>query len=307
VVIGGSYPGALSAWFKEKYPHLAVASWASSAVVYPIANFWQFDEQIYTSTVKSGEECPNTINKIFSNVEDALLAGGEQRSNVIKRMNAYDGMDNGDFAFYFADIFVESVQYGSRTELCKLMTKIADKSLDDQLDAVAEQAQTAGVSPSDYCRNALTNTTIIDSPGRPWTYQYCTEFGFYQVPGENHPMRPQKLLGYDYWVDYCHSIFGLDLQINRTIAQFSFHHSAGSDTVYTNGVEDPWQWATELKPNSAIGQYSLMSDCTDCGHCVELYNPKDSDSDSLKKVRSFIDSWVDQYITSKEEPLFLQK
>jgi len=49
-------------------------------------------------------------------------------------------MDNGDFAFYFADIFVESVQYGSRTELCQLMDKIEKMPLDDQLDALNGQA-----------------------------------------------------------------------------------------------------------------------------------------------------------------------
>ena len=44
VVIGGSYPGALSAWFREKYPHLAIASWSSSGVVYPKEDFWKFDQ-----------------------------------------------------------------------------------------------------------------------------------------------------------------------------------------------------------------------------------------------------------------------
>lgn len=39
VVVGGSYPGAMSAWFRSRYPHLAVASWASSAVVQPIVDF----------------------------------------------------------------------------------------------------------------------------------------------------------------------------------------------------------------------------------------------------------------------------
>ena len=61
VVIGGSYPGALSAWFREKYPHLAVASWSSSGVVYPIEDFWQFDQQIYDSTMRSGENCPQQV------------------------------------------------------------------------------------------------------------------------------------------------------------------------------------------------------------------------------------------------------
>jgi hypothetical protein len=33
IVVGGSYPGALSAWFRYKYPHLVIASIASSAVI----------------------------------------------------------------------------------------------------------------------------------------------------------------------------------------------------------------------------------------------------------------------------------
>jgi len=58
VVIGGSYPGGLSAFFRQRYPQLTVASWSSSGVVYPKADLWMFDEQIYRSTVKSGPSCP---------------------------------------------------------------------------------------------------------------------------------------------------------------------------------------------------------------------------------------------------------
>lgn len=39
VTIGGSYPGALSAWFRYKYPHLTVGALASSAVVNSIVDF----------------------------------------------------------------------------------------------------------------------------------------------------------------------------------------------------------------------------------------------------------------------------
>ena len=57
ITIGGSYPGAMSAWFRFKYPHLTVGSIASSAVVNAIEDFKMFDEQIYISSHKSGDYC----------------------------------------------------------------------------------------------------------------------------------------------------------------------------------------------------------------------------------------------------------
>ena len=47
-VFGGSYAGALSAWFRLKFPHLTCGSLASSAVVQAIYNFTDFDKQVTT-------------------------------------------------------------------------------------------------------------------------------------------------------------------------------------------------------------------------------------------------------------------
>ena len=54
VVIGGSYPGALSAWFKSQYPDFAVAAWSSSGVINAIEDFTIFDFDIYNSSIQSG-------------------------------------------------------------------------------------------------------------------------------------------------------------------------------------------------------------------------------------------------------------
>jgi uncharacterized membrane protein len=61
VVIGGSYPGALSAWFRDKYPQWAVASWAASAVVQPFEDMWTYDEQVYLSTQGFGQYCATML------------------------------------------------------------------------------------------------------------------------------------------------------------------------------------------------------------------------------------------------------
>ncbi len=43
ITMGGSYPGALSAWFRSKYPHIANGAIASSAVVHAVADMWEYD------------------------------------------------------------------------------------------------------------------------------------------------------------------------------------------------------------------------------------------------------------------------
>ncbi|RWW20262.1 hypothetical protein GW17_00015638 [Ensete ventricosum] len=45
-VFGVSYSGALSAWFRLKFPHLTCGSLASSAVVLAVYNFTEFDQQV---------------------------------------------------------------------------------------------------------------------------------------------------------------------------------------------------------------------------------------------------------------------
>ena len=108
----------MSAWFRSKYPEWAVASWSSSGVIEPIEFFTQFDEQIYTSTVKSGAFCPKAIQDITKYVTDTFKGTDQKKTNDILEVFDAKGMRTDEFMFYFADIFVESVQYGGRRALC---------------------------------------------------------------------------------------------------------------------------------------------------------------------------------------------
>jgi hypothetical protein len=46
---GGSYSGATSAWFREKYPNVTHAAFSSSGVVNAILDMTAFDEQVRTT------------------------------------------------------------------------------------------------------------------------------------------------------------------------------------------------------------------------------------------------------------------
>ena len=136
VVIGGGYPGALSAWFKARYPSLAVASWSSSGVVQPVVDFWHFDEQVYLSSVKSGDFCPKMIKESNDWVTDQgrLRDAGDTNTAIdqVLKGTKSEGMNTGDFMYYYADIFVESVQYGNRTLLCDTLQNLATQGASQQ-------------------------------------------------------------------------------------------------------------------------------------------------------------------------------
>ena len=68
VVVGGSYPGALSAWFKSMYPDHAVAAWSSSGVINAILDFDDFDRDLYDRANESRNGCPNNVRSILDYV-----------------------------------------------------------------------------------------------------------------------------------------------------------------------------------------------------------------------------------------------
>ena len=80
ISVGGSYPGALSAWFRYKYPHLVIASIASSAVVLAIEDFKDFDEQIYLSSSRSSPTCTKALNDSSHRVQ-SIIEESESKAN----------------------------------------------------------------------------------------------------------------------------------------------------------------------------------------------------------------------------------
>lgn len=235
ITIGGSYPGALSAWFRYKYPHLTVGALASSAVVNAILDFVDFDAQIRESTLRSGPECPEAIQNL-TNMAEFYLSHNETRESFLESFNA-QYLSNEEFLFFFADIFVELVQYGKRKYLCEILY---NKTINEQMNEIRNYSL-VNAPPQSYGSYYLRNETVdIDNDMRQWIYQTCTEVGFFQTyyPNKTLSMRSTKVT-LDFYRNWCKDSFGADLWPNVEITNMRL---GGKDLeafniILTNGGE----------------------------------------------------------------------
>jgi hypothetical protein len=121
IVIGGSYPGALAAWFKSKYPDYALGAWSSSGVINAIYDFNEFDNSLFTSMSKSGTDCTNQVIKQYTWIESQFLVH-KNISEICSIFNIDPNTLNElDFFWYLSDIYTTGVQYGDRTGLCNML------------------------------------------------------------------------------------------------------------------------------------------------------------------------------------------
>lgn len=82
--------------------------------------------------------------------------------------------------------------------------------------------------------------------GRQWTYQTCTEFGFFQTSSYQPQIFGDKF-PVDFFVKQCEDIFGpkynanfLDKSIDRTNTLYGALNIEVSNVVFVHGSIDPW-------------------------------------------------------------------
>ena len=289
IVVGGSYPGALSAWFRYTYPNIATASWAASAVVQPMEDMWTYDEQVYISTKNIGVWCSDILQRLGNYAaEQGLLRDAGQPNAVDDIIVGTDaeGMPTADFMAYVGDFPAGEVQYGGSESFCNQIKPLEDSSAADIFTTMINAEIAAGNTPIEYDTrpdSKIMSTVIdVDYSGRTWTYQYCTEFGWFQTASKVNRVRPFQVND-KYWIDQCQLIFpSIDMSQNPNMQQTlnaygNGNQMDGTNIFFTNGSEDPWKWVTQLENRPEINQLSRVSDCTGCAHCADLYTPAASD------------------------------
>lgn len=146
----------------------------------------------------------------------------------------------------------------------------------------------------------LANLTSPDSGvgARQWTYQTCTEFGYFQTTdSSNQPFGSSVPLKYS--LDMCKDLFNISgPNINGTNTIYGgnkFPAYTTSNILFVNGDIDPWH---ALGVTQAVSPSipAILIDGT--AHCANVLPSRANDPQSLVQARALTQKQIDQWLTA---------
>lgn len=92
ISFGGSYPGSLSAWLREKYPHLVHGSVSSSGPLLAKVDFEEYFDVVVASLETSSDSCVQAVQRGFQQIE-LLLRHPVGQKSLTRMFNLCDPVD----------------------------------------------------------------------------------------------------------------------------------------------------------------------------------------------------------------------
>ncbi|XP_068729188.1 putative serine protease K12H4.7 [Montipora capricornis] len=326
ISFGGSYSGSLSAWFRLKYPHLVDAAVATSAPVFAKLNFQEYMDVVTASLGTTGPDCTKNVANATDRLHSLLSSqeGADQLTELFLLCEPLDKDNVDDVATFAMDLsgnFAGVVQYNKDNRAFEgaVGTNITIKTLcdimndDDIGEPLARYAkintlilQTYGSSCLDSSYKSmitsLQNTSWSSSAsegGRQWTYQTCTEFGFYQTSdSDTQPFG--KLFPLKFFIQQCMDIFGPQFNatniqngVDQTNTNYGGYEISSSKIIFPNGSIDPWHALGILKDASST-EHAIYIEGT--AHCANMYPASPSDIPQLVEARQAIQDQIKSWL-----------
>lgn len=282
VWLGGSYPGIRGAQLRIRNPETFFATWASSAPTEAAVDMWTYYAQAERSMTRN---CSADFTAITRYVDNVLANGTSEEASTLKKelltaieaspTNLTPSVSNQDIEeldnpsagsllltplnFYQYYGFQQSV-----APFCDILetqnrTNISTTDNGGVSKAIAPASGLALEFNISTAWNAFlvalveTNYDEIESPSPPdlvqgfsWTYQYCSEYGFYQRgnPENLHTIESQ-FISLDYFQSSCNATYpaGL-LPSSPNVAspnKYGGWLMQPSNTMFSSGEYDPWR------------------------------------------------------------------
>lgn len=329
ITVGGSYPGNLSGWFRLKYPSVTNGSIASSAPVTAKANFQEYMDVVGESIrYFSGSACYDALQNGAQHVAKLASAGfgSDDMKTLEADFNTCEPIANKwDLGVFYSNVMGNlqgTVQYNNEhagvwnvTDVCKVMTdeneKCGYKKLVKLTKLFAEQA---GAECEDASYKATIEYLADSKPdpsnaARPWVYQTCNEFGYYQTADSpNQPFHAFKdALDMEFSRKMCFDAFdgwSVDPNTKLTNEKYGGSHIDATNIVFTAGTIDPWHALGVTNYTAPLPQFPSEEPVyiTGTAHCNDLYAPQpETDPESLTYAREVVAKHVDHWLHTKSE------
>jgi len=333
VAIGGSYPGSLAGWLRLKYPHLVTGSVASSGPVFAKPDFFEYLEVVSTALKSETEACSEAVSVALDKISflTSHRVGWSMLTKLFNLCLPFDGKSKANIATLVETLIgnIETVvqynkdrqgfeggKWGNVTTgtICNIMsneTEGSELQRFAKINTLSLKMADAKCLDVDYNNKVamLRNTNYTDPtsrvPGdvgnRPWFYQTCTEFGWYQSSNQpNYPFGTSFPV--DFFVKMCSDVFGpkfnLDLLqrgIDLTNMEYGSLNISVSNVVFVHGSLDPWHALGITKDVSEKAPAIIIKGTS---HCSNLYPESSDDPDVLKEARKKIGDLIGMWIKS---------
>lgn len=271
IVHGGSYPGALAAWMRMRYPHLVHGAMSASGPLLAKLDFKEYFTVVKDALSEYNPRCVKSVQEAFQQVEILLKHMiGQQSLNKLFRLCDKINVSNGDdVASLFENLasnFAGVVQYNKdnrpRSPTNNITIDVVCDVMMDQQKGVpvhrlalvndmllSASNQTCLDYTYEKTVQQLSNTSwdsVMAEGGRQWTYQTCVEFGFFQTSSMTQDLFSDKF-PVDFFTRQCTDIFGskftkelMEKGIQRTNTLYGDLHIQANRIVFVHGSTDPW-------------------------------------------------------------------
>jgi len=312
IVFGGSYPGALAAWFRLKYPHLVKASIASSAPVLAVLDMTSYLDVVEESLTKlAGITCDKNI-QLATNLIQTMLSNSTGRQMVSKYFNTCEqiqtDLDVANFMSTIMGFFMETVQYNTDLPISIEIPALCNIMDNETMDLVSRYAAISNRYQQGQCLEIsynnmialLQNVTIGDETGvgiRQWTYQTCAQFGYFQsTDSPNQPFG--NLVPVSFFTGICNDAFGFDWlpRIDETNGIYGGKHPGGSRILFVNGGLDPW---SSLSVTKTISPDLPAIFITGTSHCANMFPARAVDPPSLAIAQGQIAMQIHEWLEAE--------
>ncbi|KAL5045964.1 hypothetical protein BDW71DRAFT_197970 [Aspergillus fruticulosus] len=306
VMIGGSYPGARAAFARNEYPDTIFASFATSAPVQAQINMSVYYEQIYRSMVANGiRNCASDIHAALEYIDNQLSQ--EDTAASIKQLFFGAGAEkisNEDFTQALAVIYGSFQTYGidgpagSLGEFCRYLESdpltgqtagadglapiLGNRYLAERWAGWPTFTQLVNANYETNCRglnksaarSCELNKPVTDASAIAWTWQYCSQWGFYQSNNEGVHSLLSRYQTLEFQQFVCNRQFPEAVksghlppqpQADALNAEFGGWNIRPSNVYFSAGEFDPWRALTLLSTEQFSLQLNVTSEIPRCG------------------------------------------